>query len=113
MTFVRSSAAQQATVLIRYIKSKYSKTVPLRHESAKGGGEEIYILILDFGSRWAWVVSVTPRPRFASGERTPGTHYIEVWAGLRASLDTEARGKIPFVSAEDRIPVVHSVVRHC
>jgi hypothetical protein len=39
-------------------------------------------------SRWEWLVSVTP------GERTPGTHCTGDWVGLRAGLDTEARGKI-------------------
>jgi hypothetical protein len=34
-------------------------------------------------------------------ERTPGTHCTEVWAGPRAGLGTEARGKNPFASAED------------
>jgi hypothetical protein len=33
------------------------------------------------------VVSVTPRPLFTPGERTPGTHWIGGWAGPRASLD--------------------------
>jgi hypothetical protein len=27
-------------------------------------------------------------------ERTPGTYWIGGWVGLRAGLDTEARGKI-------------------
>jgi hypothetical protein len=40
------------------------------------------------------VVSVTPRPRFTPGERTPGTHWIGGWVGHRAGLDAEARGKI-------------------
>jgi hypothetical protein len=29
-----------------------------------------------------------------SRERTPGTHWIGVWVGLRAGVDTEAKGKI-------------------
>jgi hypothetical protein len=37
-------------------------------------------------------VSVTPRPRFTPRERTPGTH----WVDLRAGLDTEVRGKVIF-----------------
>jgi hypothetical protein len=40
------------------------------------------------------VVSVTPRPRFTPGERTPGTHWIGGWVGLRAGLDAGARRKI-------------------
>jgi hypothetical protein len=38
------------------------------------------------------VVSVTPQPRFAPGERIPGTHWTGYWMGPRANLDTEARG---------------------
>jgi hypothetical protein len=35
-------------------------------------GEAVQLLlILDLGTKWIWVVSVTPRPRF-----TPGTHCI-------------------------------------
>jgi hypothetical protein len=35
-----------------------------------------------------------PLPRFALGERTSGSHCKGGWVGLRAGLDTEARGKI-------------------
>jgi hypothetical protein len=41
-----------------------------------------------------WVVSVTPRPRFSPRERTLDTHWLAGWVGLRAGLDTEARGKV-------------------
>jgi hypothetical protein len=40
------------------------------------------------------VASVTPRPRFTSGERTPGTHCTRGLVDLRAGLDAEATGKI-------------------
>jgi hypothetical protein len=33
-----------------------------------------------------WVVSITPRPRFTPGERTPGTHCTGGWVGPRAGL---------------------------
>jgi hypothetical protein len=33
-------------------------------------------------------------PRFSPEERTSGTHCTGDWVGPRASLDTEARGKI-------------------
>jgi hypothetical protein len=42
------------------------------------------------------VVSVTPRPRFTSVERIPGTHCIGGWVGPRAGLDAEVRVKIVF-----------------
>jgi hypothetical protein len=44
-----------------------------------------------------------------SRERTPDTHWIGGWVGLRPSLDTEAREK-SFASAGDRNLVVQSVV---
>jgi hypothetical protein len=49
------------------------------------------------------VVSDTPRPRFSPGE---GTHWIGCCIGLRAGLDTEARGKIlsPLPRIELRSP---------
>jgi hypothetical protein len=45
-------------------------------------------------TRWGWVVSVMPQPRFTPGERTPSTRWIGVWVGLRAGLDAEDRRKI-------------------
>jgi hypothetical protein len=50
--------------------------------------------ILDLGTRWRWVVSFTPWPRFTPGDMTPGTHCIGDWVSLISSLDTEDRGKI-------------------
>jgi hypothetical protein len=41
------------------------------------------------GTRWKWVVSFTPRPRFM-----PGTHWTGGWVGPRAGLNTEVREKI-------------------
>jgi hypothetical protein len=35
-----------------------------------------------------------PAARFTPGERTPGTHWIGGWMGLRAGLDAGARIKI-------------------
>jgi hypothetical protein len=43
--------------------------------------------ITTLGSRWRWLVSVTPRPRFTPRERTPGTHCTGGWVGPRAGLD--------------------------
>jgi hypothetical protein len=75
----------------------WNKAVPTtRHDAMKAfRGDEVYLLlILDLGTRWGWVVSVTPWPRFIPGERTPGTHCTGGWVGPRAGLDTEVRGKI-------------------
>jgi hypothetical protein len=61
-----------------------------------------------------WVVSVTPRPRFTPGERTPGTHWTGGWVGPRAGLDTEVTGKVlcPCRGSNLDRPVVQSVARH-
>jgi hypothetical protein len=59
------------------------------------------------GTRWGWVVSITPRPRF-----TPGTHCTGGWVGPRAGLNAEAWGKI-LCLCRGSTPVVQSVVRHC
>jgi hypothetical protein len=77
-------------------------------------GEIQLLLIHDLGTRWGWVVSVTPLPRFTPGQRTPGTHCTGGWVGPRAGLDTEVTRKILCscrVSNLDR-PVVQSVVGH-
>jgi hypothetical protein len=60
-----------------------------------------------------WVVSVTSRPRFSPGERTPGTHCTGGWVDPRASLDTEDRGKIllSLLGIEHRSP--GRPVRNC
>jgi hypothetical protein len=68
-------------------------------------GKEL-LLILNLGTRWRWVVCVTPRPCFSPGERTPGTHWTGSWVGPRAGLDTEAKRKIlfPLPGIEPRSP---------
>jgi hypothetical protein len=40
------------------------------------------------------VVSITPRPRFTPGERTPGAHWEGGWVGPRAGLDKGTGRKI-------------------
>jgi hypothetical protein len=52
------------------------KVIPLHTLHAHGvrGGEVQLLLILNLGTRWGWVVSITPRPRFTPRERAPGTH---------------------------------------
>jgi hypothetical protein len=46
---------------------------------------------------------------FNPREWTPGTHWIGVWVGLRAVLDTKVRRKTIRV-CQDLTPVVQSVV---
>jgi hypothetical protein len=62
-----------------------SKAIPLHAMVALGGRGVYLLLILGLGTRWGWVVSVTP---------PPGTHCTRGWVDLRAGLDTEVRGKI-------------------
>jgi hypothetical protein len=57
------------------------------------------------------VVNVMPRPRFAPGESTPGTHWVGGRVDHIAGLDTEAREKI-FCLCRIHAPVVQSVVIH-
>jgi hypothetical protein len=46
--------------------------------------------ILDLGTRWRWVISLTP------GEITPGTNWIGDWVGPTAGLDAvEKRKPLP------------------
>jgi hypothetical protein len=57
------------------------KSVLLRAMEAQGGEELQHLLVFDLGTRWEWVVSVTPRPRYSPGERTTGTIVQEAgWA---------------------------------
>jgi hypothetical protein len=79
------------------LKVKRGKCVPLHAMKAPGGEEEKLLLILNLGTRWGWVVSITPRPPFTPGERTPGTHWTGGWVGPRAGLDAEARRKILYL----------------
>jgi hypothetical protein len=83
-------------ILIIYGKKVKSKAVPLHAMEAHWGGGRWYssFSYLTSATRWRWVVSVTPRPRFTPGERTPGTHWIGGWVGFRAGLDAGARRKI-------------------
>jgi hypothetical protein len=92
-------------------KVKLSRYTPWRHM----GGEEVQLLlILNLGTRWGWVVSVTPRPRFTPGGRTPGTHWIGGWVGPRAGLDAETKRKIicPCRGSNLDRPIVQPVIRH-
>jgi hypothetical protein len=68
------------------VKVKLSRYTPWRRF---GGEEVLLLLILNLGTRWGWVVSITPRPCF-----TPGTHWTGGWVGPRGWVDAEARRKI-------------------
>jgi hypothetical protein len=90
------------------------KSCPTTCYGGAWGGEVQLLFILDLGTRWKLVVSVTPRPRFNPRERVPGTHCTGGWEGLRAGLDTETRGKILCLCRRSNLnrPVIQPVVRH-
>jgi hypothetical protein len=73
---------------------------------ALGGREVELLLILDLGTRWGWVIRVTPRPHFTPGESTPGTHWTGGWVSPRAGLDTRGLRKnpLPLLGIEPRSP---------
>jgi hypothetical protein len=87
------------------------KSSPATRHGGAWGGERRYSSYsfstspLD-GGEWS---ASRPGRAFTPGERTPGTHCTGGWVGLRAGLDTEARGDRG--SNPDR-PVVQPVVRH-
>jgi len=106
--------AAHACVFVTEFKTKKLK---LSHYTPHGrlGGEEVHLLlILDLGTRWGWMVSVTPLPRFSPGERTPGAHCTGSWVGPTAGLDTEVRGKILYLCQGSNLnrPVVQPVGSH-
>jgi hypothetical protein len=49
--------------------------------------------IFDLGTRWRWVVSLTPQSLYPRG-KIPGTHGIRGWVGPRAGLDDVERRNI-------------------
>jgi hypothetical protein len=51
-------------------------------------GEWRYIsAILDFGTRWRWVVSFMPQAHCTPGERAHDTNWIGRWVGPKAVFD--------------------------
>jgi hypothetical protein len=91
-----------------------SKSVPLHAMEALGGRGSIAPTHSRPRHYMGFVVSVTPRPRFTPGKRTPGTYCTGGWVGPRAGLNTEDRGKILCSCRGSNLdrPVVQSVVRH-
>jgi hypothetical protein len=97
--------------LFRFLPGRKSKAVPL-HAMETFGGERRYssysfLLILDLGTRWGWVVSVTPRPRFTPGERTPVPIVQEVGWALEPVWTQRLQEK-SFAPAEDRTSIARS-----
>jgi hypothetical protein len=68
-----------------------------RHEDLLGSGG-VAPRILNFGTRWRWVVSFTYRPLY-SRLKSPGIHWVEGWVGPRPGLDAVAKTRSPFHSS--------------
>jgi hypothetical protein len=62
------------------------KIVPVHVMKAYRGSRSIAPLILNLGTRWWWVVSITPWTIY-NREGTPVPNGIRCWVGLRAGLD--------------------------
>jgi hypothetical protein len=78
---------------------------------ALGGEEAQLLVILDLGTRWEWVFSVTLRPRFALWKEPPVPIVQE--AGWASELVwTQRLEEKSFAPAGDRTPIVQSEVRH-
>jgi hypothetical protein len=79
----RLSSSQEGLCFTKLVKVKVSRYTPWRRMGERRYTSYSY---LTSAIRWWWVVSLTSRPRFTPGERTPGTHCIGGWVGLRAGL---------------------------
>jgi hypothetical protein len=60
--------------------------------SVRGSGR-IALSILDLGTSWRWVVSVTPRPLY-SGEGGLGTHWKGDWVSPRTDRHSVENSKL-------------------
>jgi hypothetical protein len=57
------------------------------------GGVDVWIHVFLTSALVGGELSTSCRGRFTSGERAPGTHWIEDWVGPRAGLDDLGKGK--------------------
>jgi hypothetical protein len=76
-------------------------------------GMEVYLRSLfDLGTRWGWVVSLTPRPLYLQGE-SPFNPLDRRLGGTRAVLDAVATRKItnPRRESNPITPIVQPVAQ--
>jgi hypothetical protein len=83
-------------ILRLYVKYKAVVLFLTAHHAMKAYCGSVYIhrRILDFGTRWRWVVSFTPRPLYPQG-KSPWYTLDKGWVGPRDSLDAMVTRKIP------------------
>jgi hypothetical protein len=66
------------------------------------------LLINDLGTRWGWLVSITPRPRFTPGERTPRYPLDRSLGEPQSRSGLRGQRKKSFASAGDRTSIALS-----
>jgi hypothetical protein len=92
---IRSIAVKTVTLQTSH---RSLKTYPLRNKAPhhEGVWENGVIppCILNFCTRWRWVVSFTPRLLYP-GKRSHVTNCIGVWVGPKVSLNAVEKRKIP------------------
>jgi hypothetical protein len=93
--------------MVIYIDVNQSKAVPLHAMQTLGGRGNIALLIHDLDTRWGWVVSVTPRPRFTPGKGPP-VPIVQEAGWVPEPVWTQRLKEKSFVPAGDRIPIARS-----
>jgi hypothetical protein len=72
------------------------------------GGEEVQLLLIfDLGTRWGWVVSITPRPSF-SPVKGPPVAIVQEAGWVPEPVWTQRLEEKSFAPAGDRIPIARS-----
>jgi hypothetical protein len=89
-------------------KVKLSRYMIWRH---MGGEEEKLLFILNLGTRWWWVVYVTPRPRFTLGKGPP-LPIVQAAEWAPEPVWTQRLEEKYSASVGVLAPVVQSVVSH-
>jgi hypothetical protein len=70
------------------------------------------LLIFNLDTWWGWVDSITPRPRFTPGERTPPVPIVQEAGQTPEPVWTQKLEKKSSAPVDDRTPIVQSVVSH-
>jgi hypothetical protein len=69
------------------------------------GGEKLYLLLIPkLGTRWGWVVSLTPRPRFNTRLKDPRYPLYRELGGPQSRSEHRGYRKNPLPGIEPRSP---------
>jgi hypothetical protein len=85
---IRSISSVSFVTVINHVKKVKMSLCLTKHHAMRTywGSGSIAPRILNLGTRWRWVVSLTHRPLYPE-ERTPGTHWVGGWVGPRTGQD--------------------------